>query len=554
MSRSADDLARLHDLIDGRLPPDEARALEARIAADERLRRRYGELQLVVSGLAEFAEERAPSDFADRVLAAVDEKAGEGGPSPEAAARPWALRLVGRSSAVAAACAAVLTVGILLSSRDGALAPRGAAVDDEAPFVGLADKSAPNREKGDAWTQGDGRLGRLGEEADRYEKNARDAAGERRRRDEESATSPERRRRDREEVAKAERPVPPLRSELEEGRDAGAASAEDALERAARVVLKGAPPTPTTAHAEEDGGEAEAEAEAERLGDDADDRTERTVRQVLRELPRPSEPAPPAAEATDAADATDAAGAAEGSAASEADRESAGIDEVLRRLRGARAAGEAEVSAAGGASPTIVRFVPIAGFAGRAYGNVDEGPSAEWDRLLLGVGHDARPLESLAEHLPASERAEAAARLRADAGDRIRLVEVDAGDLPRLVANATSLGLLADGLVGSVPATESGAITSGGSAFLTGVARSTGPTGPTGPAGPAGPTGAAGPTGPGDAVPDPAEAKAKRKSGPASGPGSESGPARGAKEAADDVGPSTGAGARVVLILVRERP
>ncbi|MFG0318606.1 MAG: anti-sigma factor family protein, partial [Planctomycetota bacterium JB042] len=522
MSRSADDLARLHDLIDGRLPPDEARALETRIAADERLRRRYGELKLVVSGLAEFADERAPSDFADRVLAAVDETGASPGPSPEAAARPWTLRLVGRSSAVAAACAAVLTVGILLSSREGALAPRG-AVEGEAPAVGLADRAAPPDEKSDAWTQGDGeaRLGRLGEAADRSAENARSEGGERRRQEEESEARPVRSSRERQELAKSEGRVPPpgLPVEAEsslEAREEGAA--EDVLERAARGAAKGAPPAPVTLHLEE----AEADAEVEL---DADDRAARAVRQVLRQLPLPGEPASPASEVV-------------GEAGAPPER----LDEVLRRLRDVRSADADEPAAAGKAAPTIVRFAPAAGFAGRASTDDGEGANGEWDRLLAGVGHDVRPLESLAAILPASERDEAAARLRADAGDRIRLVEVDAADLPRLVANASSLGLVAEGLAGSVPSTGPGAVAvGGGPAFLTGTGRR------------------AGPTGPGDGTPESTEAKAKRKSGPTSGVGSKSGPAREAKEAADDAGPardaeSSGAAARVVLILVRERP
>lgn len=72
MNRFDDIEPRLHDLIDGRLDPLEERELRNLLARDADLDRRFRELQWLVGNLSVLRDDRAPAQFAGRVLAAIE--------------------------------------------------------------------------------------------------------------------------------------------------------------------------------------------------------------------------------------------------------------------------------------------------------------------------------------------------------------------------------------------------------------------------------------------------------------------------------------------------
>ena len=138
-----DDLTpRLHDLIDGRLAPDDERELRALAAREPEVARRLHELEWMVHGLAGLREERAPVDFSSRVLAAIDREEETAHEDSDAPVRrlppPWAL---------SAAAALLLSVfGLFL--LDGRMPPasREMAISD-APTAAPAEDAALDEAK-----------------------------------------------------------------------------------------------------------------------------------------------------------------------------------------------------------------------------------------------------------------------------------------------------------------------------------------------------------------------------------------------------------------------
>lgn len=115
MTGPENDADLLHDLLDGCLAPGAERELHARLLREPALRRRLEELERVVGGLRELRSERAPADFALRVMGAIDAGARAGG-----ARRPTWLASV---PALAAAAGLALAAGLGVAYFGGAPAP-----------------------------------------------------------------------------------------------------------------------------------------------------------------------------------------------------------------------------------------------------------------------------------------------------------------------------------------------------------------------------------------------------------------------------------------------
>lgn len=98
--------------MDGELPPDQARFLERRLAADPALRARFERWQLVSAGLRGERIRLMPATLADDVAAAV-----AGQPRPARHRWPWA------AGAVAAALALALLPGLLDTGGEPGLPP-----------------------------------------------------------------------------------------------------------------------------------------------------------------------------------------------------------------------------------------------------------------------------------------------------------------------------------------------------------------------------------------------------------------------------------------------
>lgn len=440
-----DDLTPLlHDLIDGRLPPDESRALEERIAADDDLRRRYAELRSIVSGLREFRNERAPAGFSDRVLREIAKVDEDRAPAARASAP---LRLVSRYGSLAAACVAVLTVGILLSSRfddrgswSTLEAPRSAAEEGavERTYV-KGDAAAPNDEvsarardlrlepgasdaesneiaeaetetKEDQFDSGYAKAARVRQEAPSRPGEGLVTGGS-------APTEPS------DESERSAGPVAPVaRAKGVEPDEAGRREqleSKDAGESGAAVAAKLRD------------GSADDDDAAEGADDGADGGPPPTRSRLVELLQRLTEGDLPAVEAPAISD-----GKAEPPLRSEVGRASGGAKKQ------GEGAPEADVLFA------VVRVTPrVAGEAGKAERSDEDVPP--WEDLLANVSYRRLNSEELAARLPPDGRA-LAAQVVGGAADRLRVLEIDEVDLTRLLGNAAAAGLSLDGL-DSVP-------------------------------------------------------------------------------------------------------